>query len=172
MRQREEDKMPVVQEALSEFEKTERYANSGFGNMESQLSMVGNEGRIPPPVIEEEPIDEEEMDKRKAQVNQLEKYIYETGLKLSFQIIFTEIVEKGIIEEDVFKYTAQRLRQIGHSLASATIPEEEEKEVNEKKSKKSEKEKGKDDDKQSKMSKQVDKQADEGKKEKKAKAKK
>ena len=73
--------------------------------------------RRPPPIMEEEPVDEEEMEKRKAQVALLEKFIYESGLKLSFQIIFTEIVEKGIHEEDVFKYTAQRLRQIGHSLA-------------------------------------------------------
>ena len=104
------DKMPPINEALSEFEKTERYANSGFGNIDSQLSMRGSQGRIPPPVIEEEPVDEEEMKSREAQVVKLEKYIFETGLKLSFQIIFTEIVEKGIIEEDVFKYTAQRLR--------------------------------------------------------------
>ena len=42
-----------------------------------------------------------------------EKYLEETGLSLSFQIIFTEIIQKQISEDQVFAYTAVRLRQIG-----------------------------------------------------------
>ena len=45
-----------------------------------------------------------------------EKYLEETGLSLSFQIIFTEIVQKQIGEDQVFAYTAMRLRQIGKEL--------------------------------------------------------
>ena len=45
-----------------------------------------------------------------------EKYLEETGLSLSFQIIFTEIVQKQISEDQVFAYTAMRLRQIGKEL--------------------------------------------------------
>ena len=47
-----------------------------------------------------------------------EKYLEETGLSLSFQIIFTEIIQKQISEEQVFAYTAMRLRQIGKELES------------------------------------------------------
>jgi hypothetical protein len=45
-----------------------------------------------------------------------EKYLEETGLSLSFQIIFTEIIQKQINEDQVFAYTAVRLRQIGKEL--------------------------------------------------------
>jgi hypothetical protein len=45
-----------------------------------------------------------------------EKYIDESGLSLSFQIIFTEIIQKQIPEDQVFAYTAMRLRQIGKEL--------------------------------------------------------
>ena len=45
-----------------------------------------------------------------------EKYIDESGLSLSFQIIFTEIIQKQITEDQVFAYTAMRLRQIGKEL--------------------------------------------------------
>ena len=44
---------------------------------------------------------------------------------MSFNIIFTEIIEKEINEKDVFKYTAQRLREIGVTLKT-NVPEEEE----------------------------------------------
>lgn len=45
-----------------------------------------------------------------------ERYLEETGLTLTFQIIFTEMVQKQIPEEEVFRYTAMRLRQIGKDL--------------------------------------------------------
>ena len=45
-----------------------------------------------------------------------EKYIDESGLSLSFQIIFTELIQKQIAEDQVFAYTAMRLRQIGKEL--------------------------------------------------------
>ena len=47
-----------------------------------------------------------------------EKYLEESGLCLSFQIIFTEIIQKQIPEDQVFPYTAMRLRQIGKELES------------------------------------------------------
>ena len=46
-----------------------------------------------------------------------QKYMDDTGLQLSFQIIFTEIISQEIPEEDVFSYTAMRLREIGKGLA-------------------------------------------------------
>ena len=45
-----------------------------------------------------------------------EKYLEESGLSLSFQIIFTELIQKQIAEDQVFAYTAMRLRQIGKEL--------------------------------------------------------
>lgn len=45
-----------------------------------------------------------------------EKYLEESGLSLAFQIIFAEIISKKISEDQVFAYTAMRLRQIGNEL--------------------------------------------------------
>jgi len=40
------------------------------------------------------------------------------GLNLAFQAIFSEIVTKKVEKEQVFVYTAMRLRQIGNDLNS------------------------------------------------------
>lgn len=45
------------------------------------------------------------------------RYIEETGLSMSFKIIFTEILSKKVPEDKVFAYTATRLRQIGEDIA-------------------------------------------------------
>ena len=60
--------------------------------------------------------DPEKVRKRQEQALMFEKYLEETGLSLSFQIIFTEIIQKQIAEDQVFAYTAVRLRQIGKEL--------------------------------------------------------
>ena len=60
--------------------------------------------------------DPEKVKKRQEQALMFEKYLDETGLSLSFQIIFTEIIQKQIAEDQVFAYTAVRLRQIGKEL--------------------------------------------------------
>lgn len=57
-----------------------------------------------------------EVKKRQDQALMFEKYLDESGLSLSFQIIFTEIIQKQITEDQVFAYTAMRLRQIGKDL--------------------------------------------------------
>lgn len=58
----------------------------------------------------------DQVRKRQEQALMFEKYIDESGLSLSFQIIFTEIIQKQIPEDQVFAYTAMRLRQIGKEL--------------------------------------------------------
>jgi hypothetical protein len=58
----------------------------------------------------------DQIRKRQEQALMFEKYIDESGLSLSFQIIFTEIIQKQIPEDQVFSYTAMRLRQIGKEL--------------------------------------------------------
>lgn len=40
------------------------------------------------------------------------------GLTLAFQVIFSEIVTKKLEKDQVFAYTAMRLRQIGNELNS------------------------------------------------------
>jgi hypothetical protein len=35
---------------------------------------------------------------------------------MAFQIVFAEIIQKKVAEDQVFAYTAMRLRQIGHEL--------------------------------------------------------
>ena len=45
-----------------------------------------------------------------------EQYIEQSGLTYAFQIVFTEVIAKQIREDQVFAYTAMRLRQIGSEL--------------------------------------------------------
>ena len=61
-------------------------------------------------------IEEEKARKRQEQAIQFEEYVEQSGLKYAFQIIFTEIISKQIKEDQVFAYTAMRLRQIGTEL--------------------------------------------------------
>ena len=61
-------------------------------------------------------IEEEKAKKRQEQAIQFEEYVEQSGLKYAFQIIFTEIISKQIREDQVFAYTAMRLRQIGTEL--------------------------------------------------------
>ena len=60
--------------------------------------------------------EEEKTRKKQEQALLFEKYLEESGLSLSFQIIFTELIQKQISEDQVFAYTAMRLRQIGKEL--------------------------------------------------------
>ena len=55
----------------------------------------------------------EKIEIRKQQADTVEKYIYETGIGTSFQIIFSELISKKIPVENYYIYTASRLRQIG-----------------------------------------------------------
>ena len=48
---------------------------------------------------EEDPSTQENMRKRQEQALMFEKYLEESGLCLSFQIIFTEIIQKQIPED-------------------------------------------------------------------------
>ena len=61
-------------------------------------------------------VDEAQVRKRQEQALMFEKYLEESGLSLSFQIIFTELIQKQIAEDQVFAYTAMRLRKIGKEL--------------------------------------------------------
>ncbi len=63
-------------------------------------------------------LDDVHARKRQEQALMFEKYLEESGLSLSFQIIFTELIQKQIAEDQVFAYTAMRLRQIGKELES------------------------------------------------------
>jgi hypothetical protein len=60
------------------------------------------------------PAEEEEHQK---QVNMFERYLQTTGLKLAFQIIFSEVISKKVEPSSAFAYTATRLRQIGKEVA-------------------------------------------------------
>ena len=60
--------------------------------------------------------EEENAKKRQEQAVLFEQYIEQSGMPYAFQIIFTEIIAKQIREDQVFAYTAMRLRQIGSDL--------------------------------------------------------
>ncbi|KAM3139077.1 hypothetical protein pb186bvf_008888 [Paramecium bursaria] len=48
--------------------------------------------------------------------DKLKQYLEKTGLELSFQVIFAEIMQKKVPKADIYVYTAQRLREIGNDL--------------------------------------------------------
>ena len=48
----------------------------------------------------------------------VEKYINETGIGTSFQIIFSELLSKKVPVDNYYTYTASRLRQIGREKAA------------------------------------------------------
>jgi hypothetical protein len=60
--------------------------------------------------------DAQSLAKRQEQVKEYEKYIEDSGLPVAFQLIFSEIVSKGINSDNFFNYTAMRLRQIGKEI--------------------------------------------------------
>lgn len=56
------------------------------------------------------------LSKRQEQVKEFESYIEDSGLPVAFQLIYSEIISKGIHSDNFFNYTALRLRQIGKEL--------------------------------------------------------
>jgi hypothetical protein len=46
----------------------------------------------------------------------VENYLKDTGIADGFELIFTELLMKGISPEDYFQYTASRLRDMGRKL--------------------------------------------------------
>jgi|JI6StandDraft_1071083.scaffolds.fasta_scaffold01931_5 hypothetical protein len=51
-------------------------------------------------------------------------YLERSGISIGFQIIFNEIVGKGIKESEVFDYTAKRLRDFKEIVEKNKIREE------------------------------------------------
>ena len=60
----------------------------------------------------------EKIEMRKYQADLVEKYINETGIGTSFQIIFSELLSKKVPVDNYYTYTASRLRQIGREKAA------------------------------------------------------
>ena len=66
--------------------------------------------------LQKEKEEEQKIQKRRQQAQLFEQYIEQSGITYGFEIIFTEIIAKQIREDQVFAYTAMRLRQIGKEL--------------------------------------------------------
>ena len=68
---------------------------------------------------QEEPREDDEEQERQVskQIQMFEKYLEDSGLSLTFQIIYAEILTKKIEPANVFTYTAMRLREIGKEVA-------------------------------------------------------
>lgn len=60
----------------------------------------------------------EKIEIRKYQADLVEKYINQTGIGTSFQIIFSELLSKKVPVDNYYTYTASRLRQIGREKAA------------------------------------------------------
>ena len=84
----------------------------------ANFDMGGAPSQAPEAQESSDPSGQDNTRKRQEQALMFEKYLEESGLCLSFQIIFTEIIQKQIPEDQVFPYTAMRLRQIGKELES------------------------------------------------------
>ena len=78
--------------------------------------MASPQRKKPRNVIEPEDDDEQEKQVNK-QIQMFEKYLEDSGISVSFQIIYAEILTKKIEPANVFTYTAMRLRQIGKEIA-------------------------------------------------------
>lgn len=55
----------------------------------------------------------EEYQRRRKQADSFDKYIQDSGLFSSFQLILAEIITKKIPIDQYFTYTARRLRELG-----------------------------------------------------------
>jgi len=60
--------------------------------------------------------DQFDIVKAKAFCQDFDNYIENSGLTLAFKVIFSEILNKHIHQDNLFQYTAMRLRQIGKEL--------------------------------------------------------
>ncbi len=58
----------------------------------------------------------ESRKKNKEKVDEFQKYLSESGLPQAFELIFSELISKGIKQENYFSYTSMRLRQIGKEI--------------------------------------------------------
>ena len=71
--------------------------------------------------LDQEPEEDHSSKKVEEQINKqlqmFEKYLEESGITMAFQLIFAEILTKKIEPNNVFTYTAMRLRQIGKEIA-------------------------------------------------------
>jgi hypothetical protein len=54
--------------------------------------------------------------KNKEKVDDFQKYLSESGLPQAFELIFAELISKGIKQDNFYSYTAMRLRQIGKEI--------------------------------------------------------
>ena len=48
--------------------------------------------------------------------DEFEKYLNESGIKLGFEIIFAEIIEKRVPQELMFPYAIARLKQMAQEI--------------------------------------------------------
>ena len=68
-------------------------------------------------VFTKKPTNELSEAERATDSQRFQIFLHDSGLPISFQIIFTEIIQKKIPEEQHFQYTAQRLRELGRMLS-------------------------------------------------------
>ena len=80
-------------------------------------------------------MDESGLEKKTKKNPKIEKirrdyynYLERSGISVGFQIIFNEIVGKGIKEDDIFDYTAKRLRDFKEIVDKNKMKEQIEKE--------------------------------------------
>mmetsp|Transcript_13785 Transcript_13785/g.12220 ORF Transcript_13785/g.12220 Transcript_13785/m.12220 type:complete len:128 (+) Transcript_13785:23-406(+) len=115
MSDQEDDKKQTFVTGEEDDKKEEK---SRDGSQEPEESDGEKQKREEEEAAEAEKIRQEEevAKKRQEQAVQFEEYVEQSGLKYGFQIIFTEIISNQIREDQVFAYTAMRLRQIGSEL--------------------------------------------------------
>ena len=103
----------VTEQKKSKGEESEEEAKAGGEKVQNSSENVEGEEQKKFDYEQNKKEIMEKIEIRKQQADLVEKYIYETGIGTSFQIIFSELISKKIPVENYYTYTASRLRQIG-----------------------------------------------------------
>ena len=93
----------------------EEYEEQLIGPEEQELTeteRLREQGRKQRNVAEDEAIkrEREEQQPRDEMAKEYESFIDKSGLKIGFEMIFTEVFEKKIQQDQIFPYTIARLR--------------------------------------------------------------
>ncbi|KAM3147688.1 hypothetical protein pb186bvf_000016 [Paramecium bursaria] len=67
--------------------------------------------------IQKAPKEVQSEEQKQQNYEQFKRFIDQSGISDSFQVVFAEIIDRKIKEDDAYKYAADRLREIGKGLS-------------------------------------------------------
>ena len=60
------------------------------------------------------------QERRDEMASEFEKYLTDSGIKVGFEIIFAEIIEKRVPQDQIFPYTIARLKHLAKEINEST----------------------------------------------------